>query len=339
MSRRLPLAEDTLRLVRNQLEGQTLDEPSKTALGPCVSGCEAKAKKLRDIFKNVENGLAKDGSVLEFYRASLLRLGKPHRVETLMKDMLRDLDSLVTNQLFRAAPQSLLTRLKEAIDQLAAVVSSVPDSDLDSSRSFNQTIRAGGTGYLAETQYNKPGSGSNWRHQFPVQTPPICPDPRCNKSAIIGISHSRGSYGRPYYYCQNGHEREFIFWDDDIGIEQGNPICKCGHLSRREQQAGPIRKAQYRCATRECNLWRDILDDDGPDDRSSASPEARSGRQSTPIMPSPPRCVVPSYHGTLLEPFCKLTNTKTQLSTRAWRHPDEVSCSRRGGHDPAKPCE
>lgn len=141
-------------------------------------------------------------------------------------------------------------------------------------------------------------TGSNGSPRFPLQTPPICPDPKCNRSATSGISHSRGSYGRPYYYCQDGHQREFITWDDNDGLEQGNPPCKCGHLSRREQQAGPIPKAQYRCATRDCNLWREIIDDDGPIERSTASPEAQSGWQSTSVTPLPPRYGVTSYNDT-----------------------------------------
>lgn len=166
VSRRFPLAEDTLRLLRNQLRAQTVDEASENALEPCVTGCEAKAKKICDIFKSVENGAAKekDGSVFELYRTSLLRLGKAHRVETLMNGMLRDLDALATNQLFRAstATQSLVAQLKEAISQLSTIVSSVPDSDFDGSKSFNQTIESGGTGYLADTQYNNPGSGQQF---------------------------------------------------------------------------------------------------------------------------------------------------------------------------------
>jgi hypothetical protein len=42
---------------------------------------------LQDIFDKVEKGVksAKDGSVLDFYRTSLVRLGKAHRVEILMR--------------------------------------------------------------------------------------------------------------------------------------------------------------------------------------------------------------------------------------------------------------
>ncbi|KAK2590898.1 hypothetical protein QQS21_011410 [Conoideocrella luteorostrata] len=162
VSRNLPLAEDTLPLVRAQLEGETLNEPSTTALEPFIFGCETKAKKLRDILRSIEIRVAKDGSVLEVYRTSLLRLGKAHRVEALMKDILSDLNALATNQLFRTTTTNLTARLNEAIHKLSEVVSSVPDSDFEGSKSFNQTIASSGTGYLAETQFNNPGSGQQY---------------------------------------------------------------------------------------------------------------------------------------------------------------------------------
>ena len=76
------MAQDTLYLVRGQLRGQALDESSREVLRPLVSGCEEKAKMLRDIFDKVERGVknTKDRSVLDFYRTFLLRLGKAHRL-------------------------------------------------------------------------------------------------------------------------------------------------------------------------------------------------------------------------------------------------------------------
>lgn len=162
VGRRLPLADDTLRLVRHQLESQTIDEQSKVALEPSINGCEAKAKQLRDVFANVKKGDGKDGSIRDIYRRSLLRWGKAHRVENLMKGMLCDLDALATNQLFRAATQSLVTQLKDEIDKLSDVLPDVPDSELNNLKSFNQTIESGGTGYLAERQYINPGSGQQY---------------------------------------------------------------------------------------------------------------------------------------------------------------------------------
>ncbi|KAH7109488.1 hypothetical protein B0J13DRAFT_663639 [Dactylonectria estremocensis] len=120
---------------------------------------------LQDIFEKVEKGAksAKDGSVLDFYHTSLLRLGKAHQVETLMRGILKGLDALATNQLFKTATQSQMAQLKEAIDQLSNVESSVPDSDFESSgTNFTQNIASGGTGHQSNItgQDHKIVSGS-----------------------------------------------------------------------------------------------------------------------------------------------------------------------------------
>jgi hypothetical protein len=145
----LLVAQDTLYLVHDQLRGQALDESSRNDLQPLVSGCEEKAKMLQDIFDNVEKGVknTKDGSVLDFYRTFLLRLGKAHRVETLMQGVLRDLNVLGINQLFKTATQSQVVRLEEAVQQLSSVESSVPDSEFGGSITNTQNIGSGGTGH------------------------------------------------------------------------------------------------------------------------------------------------------------------------------------------------
>ncbi|KAJ6438047.1 MYB DNA-binding domain-containing protein [Purpureocillium lavendulum] len=131
VNRHLPMAQETLGLARDQLQGRTLDESSKKAFQPLVIGCEEKAKKLQGVFEKVEKGVqsAKDGSVLDIYRTSLLRLDKAHRVETLMRGVLKGLDALATTQLFRTATQSQVALLRDAIEQLSNLESSVPDSD------------------------------------------------------------------------------------------------------------------------------------------------------------------------------------------------------------------
>ncbi|KAH7141570.1 hypothetical protein B0J13DRAFT_557045 [Dactylonectria estremocensis] len=167
VNRNLPLAQDTLGLARDQLQDLALDEPSKKAIQPIVSGCEEKAKMLQDIFEKVEKGTkkAKGGSVLDLYRTFLLRLGKAHRVEALMQGILRGLDALATNQLFKTATQSQMAQLKEAIDQLSNVESSVPDSDFESSGThITQNVAQGGT---AKQVFSTGGHMENiFGHQF-----------------------------------------------------------------------------------------------------------------------------------------------------------------------------
>lgn len=101
---------------------------------------------LRNILEKVGQD-AKDGSALDIYRTTLLRLGKAHRVETLMQGILKALQDLAVNQSFRTATQSQMAALKEAVDKLSNVESSVPDSDFVSPLTHNtQHVSAGGVG-------------------------------------------------------------------------------------------------------------------------------------------------------------------------------------------------
>ncbi|KAG5788226.1 hypothetical protein H9Q69_012707 [Fusarium xylarioides] len=168
VNRNLPLAKNTLDLARDQLKGLALDESSKKALQPLVSACEEKARMLQGIFEKVEKGAksAKDGSVLDFYRTSLLRLGKAHRVEILMRGILKDLGALATNQLFKTATQSQMAQLKEAIDQLSNVESSVTDSELEGPGSnimHNYDSATGHMSIISGQGHNiNPGSGKSF---------------------------------------------------------------------------------------------------------------------------------------------------------------------------------
>jgi hypothetical protein len=173
VNQNLPLVGGTLGLARNQLRVVDLDESSRRAIEPILSECHEKAIVLRDIFQRVDKGKkdAKDGSVLDFYRTTLLRLGKAHRVESLMQGILRGLKELAINQLFRTATQSQMVKLEHAIDRLSSVGTSVPDSDFESCvTNITQNIAKGGTGYQpvnrGHAQNNNFGTGK----QFNAQT-------------------------------------------------------------------------------------------------------------------------------------------------------------------------
>ncbi|KAF4962377.1 hypothetical protein FSARC_9543 [Fusarium sarcochroum] len=171
VARNLPLARDTLGLARDHLQGLALDEPSKNALQPVISKCEEKAKMLQDIFEKVEEGTrnARNRSVLDFYRTSLLRLGKAHRVESLMGGILKDLDALSTNRLFATVTQSQLAQLKDAIDELSHVRSSVSDSEFEGPVSNIMNNNDNATGYMSiisgQSHVINPGSGKFFNAQ------------------------------------------------------------------------------------------------------------------------------------------------------------------------------
>jgi hypothetical protein len=58
-------------------------------------------------------------------------LGKSHKVETLMQELLDNLRCLAIHQLFKVNNQGLATKLENAINELSAVEPSLPDSDFE----------------------------------------------------------------------------------------------------------------------------------------------------------------------------------------------------------------
>ncbi|GAB1315143.1 hypothetical protein MFIFM68171_05353 [Madurella fahalii] len=120
VNRSLPLVEDSLVVARDRIRDVDLDESTRRAIEPVISSCQEKAKALLEIFQRVDKA-KKDanGSALDTYRARMLRLGKGHRVENLMQDILRGLQALAINQSLRAATHAQVARLERAISVLS----------------------------------------------------------------------------------------------------------------------------------------------------------------------------------------------------------------------------
>lgn len=91
--------QDTLGPAHDQLCGVGLDEPPRRAIEP-ISDCYEEVIVLRDIFQKVDKGRkdTKGRSIPNFYLTTLLRLGKAHRIESLMQGILRDLKVFAVNQ-------------------------------------------------------------------------------------------------------------------------------------------------------------------------------------------------------------------------------------------------
>ena len=70
--------------------------------------------------------------------------------------------------------------------------------------------------------------------EFPISPAPSCSrcGARCSRH-IVSVYNQNGNAGRPYYTCFDGHARAFRTWDDDVGVEPGNPTCACGLRARR----------------------------------------------------------------------------------------------------------
>ncbi|RGP73569.1 hypothetical protein FLONG3_6306 [Fusarium longipes] len=101
--------------------------------------------------------------------------------------------------------------------------------------------------------------------QFPLTYPPTCP--QCDQLATrarVDAGKRSNTANRPYYYCQSGHKRQFVTWDDMEGISPHNPRCRCGYHSRRNQGNGPIPSEWYACASKTCSFSQSIETDDEP---------------------------------------------------------------------------
>ena len=139
VSKRLPLVMQTLEAAKGQSKN-TKSHDEIEALKSVLNSCKKKAEKLLDIFKSIANGLKNDSFTISAYRSVVIKLGKKFRVETLMGDILKDLEVLAAHHIFQAAMQKQVDSLAEAKDGLEKVPPSLPDSDFDEkSDAFNQT--------------------------------------------------------------------------------------------------------------------------------------------------------------------------------------------------------
>ncbi|OJI91291.1 hypothetical protein ASPTUDRAFT_38265 [Aspergillus tubingensis CBS 134.48] len=63
-------------------------------------------------------------------------------------------------------------------------------------------------------------------------------------------SNSKGNIGRWYYTCVVGCRR--MIFDDWEGIRDGNPLCRCRHLSRGQVERDDF--YIFRCARGRCDF-------------------------------------------------------------------------------------
>ncbi|KAM0803834.1 hypothetical protein BDR22DRAFT_699444 [Usnea florida] len=91
------------------------------------------------------------------------------------------------------------------------------------------------------------------------------------KFDIVGQNNLNGNAGRPYYVCQNDlcpghmspdvcrHERGWVTWGDNKGVDPGNPPCKCQPFSRLDVAGVHSRhrgQRFYTCRTGACDYFR-----------------------------------------------------------------------------------
>ncbi|KAH9225074.1 hypothetical protein DL95DRAFT_254155, partial [Leptodontidium sp. 2 PMI_412] len=124
--KRLPLVEETLQAARRQFESESTDDESAGKIEPFLRSCNDKVLELKEIFEKIAS--SKKKSAMSLYRTIVLKLGKEHRVEVLMKNILEDLQILTSNQVFQVATQAQMAMLRDAIEELSQVKPSIPDN-------------------------------------------------------------------------------------------------------------------------------------------------------------------------------------------------------------------
>ena len=124
--------------------------------------------------------------------------------------------------------------------------------------------------------------------RFPLLVAPICPSCRNSSTRdITSPSKRNGNAGRPYYYCNYGHARIFVTWDDSRGIMASNPLCECKYPSRRDRTNGPFPSEWYSCGTKECGFRQNIEPDKTSAEKANLSSNSQPTTHSNDYPSSP----------------------------------------------------
>ncbi|PKK49411.1 hypothetical protein CI102_6360 [Trichoderma harzianum] len=202
VNQHFPVAHETLDYV---CKNATLDESSTESFQPFATSLKTKAEMLQKIFSQVGKQMEDDsnnGSVLDCYRETLIKLGKSYRVEVLMLGLLKDLNALFTEGLLKAEDYMKFDALQEAIDAMSEVKSSVSDDDFKTSgANFTQNVASGGTG-------NQSYYGGRGHHVFN------------GNGAITNYHATNISFVSPYPEGQGGPDSRHADANNAVGRDQ-----------------------------------------------------------------------------------------------------------------------
>ncbi|KAF7540972.1 hypothetical protein G7054_g906 [Neopestalotiopsis clavispora] len=147
----LPLVERTLGDIQNNLELRTLADGQRQSIDHILKDCEEKAKKLKDIVDALKDKFQKDadskswGKLRGWYRIVLQGV-KAHRVESLMTDILRDLEILSLHESFSLATREDTEGIKKALNDFSEVEPSLEDSEFPVKTSISNVWKIGEDG-------------------------------------------------------------------------------------------------------------------------------------------------------------------------------------------------
>lgn len=156
VSHRLPLALDTLRSVETQINEYDLEEETCRAMKDILEACRDKANSLEKIVAKVAPQTA--ALRLKRYHAVVRSLGKGHRVETLMHDILKDVQLLAGNNAVKTATGEQAQKLLDAMRELSEIPPSLPEETAHTYENFGsgpQNIHS-----RVGSQYNNTGKGN-----------------------------------------------------------------------------------------------------------------------------------------------------------------------------------
>ena len=110
----------------------------------------------------------------------------------------------------------------------------------------------------------------SYQPTFPLSHKPSCRHCHCTPEyrSTVGFTNGNGNGGRHYYVCtecktnprlaSSRNSKGWITWDDDKGVEPGNPLCDCGFISRHDRtgvnSSTPGREF-WACSTGACGYF------------------------------------------------------------------------------------
>ncbi|KAM7198851.1 hypothetical protein V8F33_004865 [Rhypophila sp. PSN 637] len=108
VAERLPLVKSTLLVAENGVENNP-DQESTTAMKQLLKGCKGRARSLEKIFEAVIP--SSSATKLQRLWAAMATLGKRKDVETLMKDIITDIELMASNHTLTATTRSRVVEI------------------------------------------------------------------------------------------------------------------------------------------------------------------------------------------------------------------------------------
>ncbi|KAF3912513.1 hypothetical protein ABW20_dc0107365 [Dactylellina cionopaga] len=143
VNRQLPIVDQTLRAAKSRLRrGPDPTDEEDATITAILEPCKQKADKLKEIFEELKTKSQSSGDSalwgkIRIIYFKVLAGTKANRVESLMGDILKGTKLLALNQVFKLAMTQDLVAIEKAIENLAAVEPSLPDSDFEGSGTIN----------------------------------------------------------------------------------------------------------------------------------------------------------------------------------------------------------